>query len=141
MKYELIVSFHIIAVVGWMSSLFYLPRLFVYHSLTTDDLSHNRFILMEKRLFNIISLPCMITTWFFGLYAAWAGNWWSYHWFHAKMALVLLLSGYHGLCAVFMRRFRHRKNSHSDFFYRLFNEIPVIFLIAIVILVKLKPAI
>ncbi|CUT17296.1 MULTISPECIES: CopD family protein [Candidatus Ichthyocystis] len=141
MKYELIVSFHIIAVIAWMSSLFYLPRLFLYHSTTTDDIGHNRFILMERRLHNIISLPSMIATWVFGLYAAWIGNWWPYHWFHTKMLLVLLLSGYHGLCVIFMHRFRRKENKHSERFYRIFNEIPTLLLVAIVILVKLKPAI
>ncbi|WP_092403183.1 MULTISPECIES: CopD family protein [Candidatus Ichthyocystis] len=140
MEYNLIISIHIIAVIAWMSSLFYLPRLFVYHSITKDKLGYDLFITMERRLYRIISLPSMIATWVFGLYAALVGNWWHAHWFHAKMLLVIILSMYHGMCGRFIKIFQNRKNTHSERFYRLFNEIPTILLVGIVMLVKLKPS-
>ena len=134
-------AFHIISIVCWFAVLFYLPRLFVYHAMSDDKISKDRFIIMERKLIRGIGNPSMIAVYIFGI--ALAGynldNYLSSLWFQLKIALVLVLTGYYHWCIRVWKNFRENKNTHSHVFYRWFNEIPVIFLIAIVCLVVIKP--
>jgi putative membrane protein len=133
-------AFHIIFVICWFASLFYLPRLFVYHAMAKDEISLSRFQVMESKLYFIIGTPSMIGTWIFGLWLVHLN--WSYlassPWFHIKATLVVLLSGYHGMCGSIRRKLVSNPEYKSHKFFRVFNEIPVVFLIAIVILVVVK---
>lgn len=134
-------AFHIIAVVCWFGGLFYLPRLFVYHAMAEDVVSRERFKVMERKLYRGIMTPAMIATLVLGVWML-VPNWdyyMSQGWLHAKLALVVLLIGYHHLCLVYMKRFARDQNTRSHRFFRVFNEIPVLFLVAIVILVVVKP--
>ncbi len=134
-------SFHIIAVVSWFAALFYLPRLYVYHAETTDLLSINRFKIMERRLYYGIMWPAGILTTVFGLamlYIGW-GFYLKAHWMHAKLLLVVLLWLYHIYCGSLRNDFLSNKNIRSSTFYRVINEIPTLFLVAIIILVVVKP--
>lgn len=137
----LIKALHIIALVAWFAGLFYLPRLFVYHADANDAISLARFRLMERRLYYGITWPAAIATSVLGLllisynpdYYLKAG------WMHAKFALVLFLWGYHCSCGYFLKKFASNNNEKSPFFYRIFNEVPTILLIGIVLLVVIKP--
>ncbi|EHY79611.1 membrane protein [Stutzerimonas stutzeri ATCC 14405 = CCUG 16156] len=141
MLYLWLKALHIIAVVCWFAGLFYLPRLFVYHAISEDQPSRERFKVMERKLYRGIMLPSMIATLVFGLWMLMLnpGLFGMGGWLHAKLALVLLLVGYHHVCGAQMKRFARDENTHGHVFYRWFNEIPVIFLIAIVIFVVVKP--
>lgn len=131
-------AFHIIFMVAWFAGLFYLPRLFVYHASAQDETSLQRFVVMERRLFILMNIAAAGTI-AFGL--ALLIGWWlpMPAWLHVKLALVVLLILYHILCGKFLRDFRAHKNLRSARFYRAFNEIPSVLLIAIVILVVVKP--
>ena len=135
-------AFHIISMVTWFAALFYLPRLFVYHAMCDDEAGNARFKIMERKLYRGIMTPSAIITLVFGLgllsqYSGEAIA--SMHWLHAKLLLVVLLFGYHGYCGKLLRQFAEDKNQHSHVFYRWFNELPVLVLIAVVILVVVKP--
>ena len=131
-------SFHIIFMVTWFAGLFYLPRLFVYHAMSDDRTSRERFKTMERKLFFGIMTPGALLTIGFGLWL-----WLEYGigggWLYLKMALVGLLVVFHAYCGKLMIDFRHDRNRHGHVFYRLLNEIPVILLVAIVLLVELQP--
>lgn len=131
-------SLHIIFMVTWFAGLFYLPRLYVYHAETQDKISHERFKIMERKLFYGIMTPGGILTIFFGLLLIinydYQGAWLTY-----KLILVGLLVIYHYYCWKYLNLFKNNQNNHSHIFYRIFNEIPVIILIAIVFLVIYKP--
>lgn len=134
-------AFHIIAMVCWFAGLFYLPRLFVYHAETSDAISNARFKLMERKLYLGIMVPSMLATLLFGgwmLIEAWP-IYKTLGWMHAKLLLVLLLIGYHHACGSLLKKFQQDKNTRSSTFYRWFNEVPALFLIAIVILAVVKP--
>ena len=131
-------SFHIIFMVTWFAGLFYLPRLFVYHATSDDQPSIDRFKVMERKLFYGIMTPGGIITLALGFWL-WFGYDFSGGWLHAKVALVLILVAYHIWCGKLMIDFKHDRNTKSHVWYRWFNEIPVVFLIAIIILVELKP--
>ncbi|WP_277052513.1 protoporphyrinogen oxidase HemJ [Zestomonas thermotolerans] len=140
MLYLWIKALHIIAVVCWFAGLFYLPRLFVYHAMSQDTLSRERFCTMERKLYRGIMLPSMIATLVFGLWLLHLNPaWLKMGWLHAKLLLVLLLIGYHHVCGAQLKRFARDENPRSHVFYRWFNEVPVLFLLAIVILVVVKP--
>lgn len=133
-------AFHIIAVVCWFAMLFYLPRLFVYHAMSEDKISRDRFKVMERKLYYGIGTPSMIATLALGVWAT-SYNWPYYLsalWFQIKIALVALLVIYHFLCGHYLNKFKLDNNDKSHVFYRIFNEIPVIALIAIVIFVVVK---
>lgn len=134
-------AFHIIAMVAWFAGLFYLPRLFVYHADSHDAISQRRFCTMEHKLFFYIMNPAALITLALGLWLLLLNfqDYLSQGWMHAKLALVLLLVCYHGYCGVLLLRFAHQQNRHSAKFYRFFNEGPTLLLIAIVILVTVKP--
>jgi putative membrane protein len=134
-------ALHIISIVCWFAALFYLPRLFVYHVTATDAISNERFKVMERRLYYGIMVPSAFFTILFGAWLI------SYNpkaytmagWFHAKMALVFLLLIFHLYCGACRKRFAQDDNTHSEFFYRVFNEVPSLVLVGAVILVEVKP--
>ena len=131
-------AFHIIFMVTWFAGLFYLPRLFVYHAMSDDAPSIARFKIMERKLFFGIMTPGAILTIGFGLWLM-LGYGFNGGWLHAKLALVLLLVVYHAYCGKLLLDFKHDRNRHSHVFYRWLNEAPVLVLVAIVILVVVKP--
>ena len=138
--YPWVKALHIIAVIAWMSGMFYLPRLFVYHCETTPGAAdYQRFCVMERRLLKAIMTPALIVVWLAGLFLGWQGGWFTAGWFHAKMALVLGLSAAHGFNARYVRDFALARNTHTARFFRLWNEVPTLGVIAIVLLVVVKP--
>jgi protoporphyrinogen IX oxidase len=132
-------SLHIAFMVTWFAGLFYLPRLFVYHAMADDRVSLERFKIMERKLFWGIMTPGAVLTMASGLWL-WLG-WFrgASSWLHAKMALVALLVGYHLWCWRLLRDFKAERNTKSHVWLRWFNELPVVALLAIVLLVVLKP--
>ena len=130
-------AFHIIFMVTWFAGLFYLPRLFVYHAMSKDKISLERFVIMERKLFFGIMTPGGIITIILGFFFFFYG--YSGLWLNIKLLLVLLLVIYHGYCFKYLMDFKHNRNKHSHIFFRWFNEVPVILLIAIILLVELKP--
>jgi len=139
--YAWVEAFHLISVICWFAAIFYLPRLFVYHAMSEDETSKERFKVMERKLSRGIATPAMIATLFFGgwLVALSPQYYFSSGWFHAKITLVVLLIIYHHFCLYYMKRFRNDANTRSHVFYRWFNEVPVLMLVGIVILVVVKP--
>lgn len=138
--YEWLKAFHIIAVIAWMAGMFYLPRLFVYHvAADVGSIQSETFKVMERRLLRFIINPAMIVTWVLGLWLAWEGGWFKAPWLQAKLVLVLLMSGVHGVLSRHMKDFAADKRRKSDKFYRILNEIPTILMVMIVILVVVKP--
>lgn len=133
-----VLAFHIIFMVAWFAGLFYLPRLFVYHADARDEPGLQRFAIMERRLFIMMNIGAAGTI-AFGLWLVFA--WWLPlpGWLQAKLALVLLLIAYHIYCRKLMKDFRSGHNHHSARFFRWFNEIPGLLLLAIVILAVVKP--
>lgn len=134
-------AFHIVSMVAWFAGLFYLPRLFVYHTAVTDDAGYQRFCTMEKRLAGLMSIAALFTiafgVWLLLSYGvAWLG---ANAWMHAKLVLVLGLIGYHGWCQVQVKKFREQRNTGGAGFFRLMNEVPTVFLVLIVILAVVKP--
>ena len=140
MSYLLIKALHVIAIACWFAGLFYLPRLFVYHAMSEDEASKERFCIMERKLYRGIMLPSMLATVILGLWLLHLNPaWLSMGWMHIKLVLVVILIGYHHLCGAQLKRFARGDNTRSHVFYRWFNEVPVLFLIAIVLLVVIKP--
>jgi protoporphyrinogen IX oxidase len=143
--YAWIKAVHIIAVIAWMAGMLYLPRLFVYHcAAEKGSVQSETFKLMERRLLRGIINPAMLATWVLGLWLAWHVSDSRYNlllpgWLWAKIALVLALSAVHGLFARWVKAFGIDQNPHSATFYRIINEVPTIIMIAIVLLVVLKP--
>jgi protoporphyrinogen IX oxidase len=131
-------SFHIVFVISWFAGLFYLPRLFVYHAQAEDSLSRERFKVMERKLYRGIMVPAMILSLASGLYL-WLRYGFSGGWLHAKLALVGLLVGYHFWMRKYLGDFARDANRRTHVFYRWVNEAPVLLLVAIVILVVVKP--
>jgi protoporphyrinogen IX oxidase len=131
-------SFHIIFVVAWFAGLFYLPRLFVYHATTSDSPGIERFKVMERKLYYGIMTPSAVLAVALGLWL-WLGYGITGGWLHAKLVLVLMLIAYHLYCGRLLANFKHDRNRHGHVYYRWFNEIPVLILIAVVILVVVKP--
>jgi putative membrane protein len=134
-------AFHIIFMVTWFGGLFYLPRLYVYHAMASDQIGIERFKIMERKLYFGIATPGAIFTILFGLWLI------SYDpaaymkmaWFHAKLGFVFLLVLYHLYLGKLLFAFKYDRNKHGHVFYRILNEVPVIFLVAIVVLVVVKP--
>lgn len=138
---EYIRAFHIISIVCWFAGIFYLPRLFVYHAMSDDTPSQERFALMERKLYRGIMTPAMIATWGCGLLmiALAPSIYLSQGWLHAKLVLVVLLTLYHLSCGRFRVRLMDNPKLKSHVYWRWFNEIPVFILIAVVILAVVKP--
>ena len=138
--YEWIKALHVIAVISWMAGMLYLPRLFVYHcEAEIGSKQSETFKVMERRLLKAIINPAMIATWLAGIYLAWAGHWYLSGWFHLKFLLVLVLSAFHGFFVRWVRAFAADRNTYTQRFYRIINEVPTVLMIAIVILVIVKP--
>ena len=131
-------AFHIIFVIAWFAGLFYLPRLFVYHATATDAPSNERFKVMERKLYRGIMMPAMILTVASGLWL-WLGYGFTGGWLHAKLTLVVLLLAYHFWMRKLLGDFARDANRRSHVFYRWVNEMPTVLLVAIVILVVVKP--
>ncbi|MDQ4423395.1 MAG: protoporphyrinogen oxidase HemJ [Thalassolituus sp.] len=134
-------AFHIIAVVTWFAAIFYLPRLFVYHADATDEISRERFKIMERKLYRGIMTPSMVVVIALGLWMLFmnAGFYFSQGWMHAKLTLVALLVVYHFYCGHLLNVFKEDRNTRSHVFYRWFNEVPVFILLGVVILVVVRP--
>jgi protoporphyrinogen IX oxidase len=138
--YEWVKAFHIIAVISWMAGMLYLPRLLVYHcAAEPGSVQSETFKVMERRLLKAIINPAMVATWILGLWLAWSAEWYHSGWLQAKVLLVLVLSALHGMLVRWVRDFARDQNRHSQRFYRFINEIPAVLMVAIVILVVVKP--
>jgi putative membrane protein len=135
---QLLKSLHIIFMVTWFAGLFYLPRLYVYHAMSNDKISNDRFKVMERKLFYGIMTPGGLLTIFFGLWLLYKYDY-SGLWLTYKLISVFILVVYHFYCWKFLQLFKNNQNTKSHIFYRVFNEIPVVFLIIIVFLVIYKP--
>jgi putative membrane protein len=131
-------AFHIIFMVTWFGGLFYLPRLFVYHAMSTDEVSLERFKIMERTLFYGIMTPGAVLTLFFGMWLM-LGYDFSGGWLNVKLLLVGVLVIYHVYLGILMLDFKHGRNRHGHVYYRWLNEFPILILVAIVILVVVKP--
>ncbi|MBD9357581.1 protoporphyrinogen oxidase HemJ [Methylomonas albis] len=135
-------ALHLIFMVTWFAGLFYLPRLFVYHAMSDDSISHERFKVMERKLYYGIMTPGMICTFIFGVWMLGDYAWMLYSasgWLHLKLALLGLLVVYHLFCGKWLLDFKYDRNQHSHVYFRWINEIPVLFLFAIVLLAVIKP--
>ncbi|MBT8062935.1 MAG: protoporphyrinogen oxidase HemJ [Gammaproteobacteria bacterium] len=132
-------AFHIIFMVTWFAGLFYLPRLFVYHTQCADEPGHQRFCVMERKLFAIMSVGAFLTIafglWLLSQLPGLLGS----GWMQIKLFFVLGLLGYHAWCAKLIVDFRNKKNTHSETWYRWFNEVPALALIAIVLMAVVRP--
>lgn len=134
-------ALHVFFMVAWFAGIFYLPRLFVYHAATTSPDCDAEFKVMERRLLYFVT-PFALLTLLFGvvlIYSYGAAWFKASSWLHYKLLLVLLLYVYHGYCFKLLADFKHNRNRRSPRFYRIFNEMPVLILLAIVVLAYLKP--
>lgn len=138
--YTWILALHVIGVIAWMAGLFYLPRLFVYHADAApgSEMSET-FKIMERKLLRMIMNPAMIVAYVFGIWVLVLGEWWTDIWMLAKLALVLVLTLYHHLLALWRKDFAADRNTRSNKFYRVINEVPTLLMTGIVILVFVKP--
>lgn len=132
-------AFHVIAVVTWFAGLFYLPRLYVYHADAKDSISIERFKVMERRLFALMTIGAAASVGFGGAMLAAAPAYLTMEWLRIKLLLVLVLIAYHVFCYRLMRDFAQNRNARGAKWYRVFNEVPSLLLIAIVILAVVKP--
>jgi len=132
-------ALHIIFMVTWFAGLFYLPRLFVYHVDCTDSAGNERFRIMERKLFAIMTLGAILAT----VFGVWLLAKWHWPitelWLQIKLLLVGVLIAYHVACAVLVKRFAAGMNRHSAIFYRWFNELPALILVLVVLLAVLRP--
>ncbi|MBQ0823591.1 protoporphyrinogen oxidase HemJ [Microvirga terrae] len=140
MLYLWIKAAHVIAIIAWMAGMLYLPRLFVYHcDVPKGSIQSETFKIMERRLLKAIINPAMILAWVLGLILVWQGGWLTSGWLHAKVLLVLVLSGVHGFLSRTVKDFAADRNTRPAKFYRMINEVPTVLMIGIVILVIVKP--
>ncbi len=138
---EWVKAAHVISVIAWMAGMLYLPRLYVYHAdAEKASIQSETFKIMERRLYRGITTPAMIAAWVFGLWMVFAGQVdWSAGWPYVKAAMVILLSGFHGVLGRWRREFAEDRNTRPSRFYRAVNEIPTVLMIVIVIAVIVKP--
>ena len=140
--YPWIKAFHVISLIAWMAGMFYLPRLYVYHcQVAVGSAESERFKIMERRLLKQIINPAMIATWIFGILllatpgvVVWSSGWW-----YVKLISVLGLTGFHGAASKWRKNFLNDRNTKSEKFYRIANEVPTVLMIIIVIMVIVKP--
>lgn len=138
--YLFIKAIHIISFTAWMAGMFYLPRIFVYHSEKKLDIrTYNKFLIMEKKLIKIIMTPAMLATWFLGLALILINNTIEF-WVLVKVFFVILMSACHGFFIKCYKGFYNKKNIYNDKFFRIINEVPTFLLIVIVFLVVFKPS-
>ena len=138
--FEWVLVLHIISVISWMAGLLYLPRLFIYHveAKRGSELSET-FKIMERRLLRAIMTPAMIASWVFGLWLAYIIEAFSEGWFYGKLLLVILMSVAHMAMARWRKDFEQDNNVRSAKYFRIANEVPTLLMIAIVVLVVVKP--
>jgi len=135
-------ALHIFFMVAWFAGIFYLPRLFVYHAINQEPPCSAMLKVMERRLLFFVT-PFALLTLVFGLLMIfeYGREWFKYNlWLHYKFVLVIILYIYHGYCFKLLADFKHDRNTRSDRFYRIFNEFPVLLLLAIIMLAILKPS-
>lgn len=133
-------AIHVIAIICWMAGMLYLPRLFIYHCRAEiGSVQSQTFKIMERRLLKAIILPAMVVSWITGLWLAWTVYQFHGGWLHAKLAFVLVLSGFHGVLSRGVRHFAEDKNNFSEKTWRILNEVPTVLMILIVILVIVQP--
>jgi putative membrane protein len=133
-------ALHVVAIISWMAAMLYLPRLFIYHvAATPGSETSETFKMMERRLLEYIMNPAMVVSWVAGLWLAWVSFGMKGGWLHAKLAFVLLLSGVHGFFSASVRRFAEDRNTRSQRFWRIMNEVPTAIMIIVVVLVIVKP--
>jgi len=141
--YPWVKALHVISLIAWMAGMFYLPRLFVYHTmLAPGSAESERFKVMERRLLKQIINPAMIATWIFGILLVLTPgiiDWAADGWWHVKLAMVLLMSGFHGAMSKWRREFLEDRNRRSHKFYRIANEVPTVLMVVIVVMVIVKP--
>ncbi len=130
-------AFHIVFVASWFAGLFYLPRIFVNLALESEPAASARLLLMGRKLYKFMSM-LMIPALLLGIWM-WLGYGFKGGWLHAKLALVLLAIGYHHACGAILKKFEKGVNARSHRWYRWFNEVPVLLLLAITVLVVVKP--
>ncbi|MEG8099098.1 protoporphyrinogen oxidase HemJ [Candidatus Liberibacter brunswickensis] len=140
-KFDLCVkSIHIISVISWMAGLLYMPRIFVYHSLSlphTDQ--YKTFEIMEERLLKVIMNPAMVLSWICGIYLSLKTSYTNIGWLRIKVIFVFILSFYHIYLAFLMKKLRCKKSSHSPTYFKIINEVPTLVMIVIVFLSVIKP--
>ena len=141
MEYNLIKAFHLLSVFAWLAGLFYLPRLFVYHSMVEKySLRSETFKIMEKRLLNIIMYPSMFFSWFFGIYLIYKNMDLIYfHWFWIKIISVVIMTVFQFYCSKIVHLFEKDMCDNTDKFFRILNEIPTVLLVIIVFMVTIQP--
>jgi len=133
-------TLHVISIIAWMAGLFYLPRLFVYHAdAETGSVQSETFKVMERKLLKIITTPAMLSSWIFGLLAAYYGDFLYDTWFLVKFSFVVILTIFHFYLASFVTIFASDRNTKHGKFFRMINEIPTLIMIVVVILVIFKP--
>jgi putative membrane protein len=133
-------ALHVIAVIAWMAGLLYLPRLMVYHcAAAPGSAQSDTFKVMERRLLRQIMNPAMVVAWGSGLWMALSAGWFAAPWFLTKFGLVLVMSGFHGVLAGWVRAFAEDRNTRTARVYRVANELPTLLMIGIVILVIVRP--
>ncbi len=139
-SYTWVLALHIISVIAWMAGLLYLPRLYVYHADAKpgSELSET-FKIMERRLLRGIMNPAFIAVYVFGAWNLFLGEWWTDTWMQVKLVLVVLLTIYHHMLALWRKDFEADRNTRPAKFYRMWNEVPTVIMIAIVLLVLVKP--
>ncbi|HPF47993.1 MAG: protoporphyrinogen oxidase HemJ [Alphaproteobacteria bacterium] len=139
--YYWLLAFHIISVISWMAGMFYLPRLFVYHTrLEVGSSASEMFKEMERKLMRIIINPAMSATWIFGLaLSIGQDSWHAGGWFYIKFAAVVLMSGFHGYLSMWRKAFERDENIHSEKYFRMMNEVPTLLMIVIVFMVFIRP--
>ena len=138
--YEWAKVIHILAVISWMAGLLYLPRLYVYHcQVAAGSEASEKFKVMERKLLRGIMNPAMIVSWVAGLWTAYELSAWDQGWFHAKLALVILMTAAHMVYARHRKAFEQDANDRPERYYRIVNEVPAVLMIGIVILVIVKP--
>lgn len=140
MLYDWLKALHIISIIAWMAGMLYLPRLFVYHAgAEVGSKESETFKVMERRLLKAIINPAMVAAWIFGGLMVWLGQHWDQPWFWAKFALVLGMQAIQGNMTAWQRAFAQDRNTRSQRFFRIVNEVPTLLMIGIVLLVILKP--
>ncbi len=134
-------ALHIISLVAWFAGLFYLPRLFVYHAMTTNHESVAQYKIMERKLYFGIMTPAAFVTILSGLvlYAHHKEAYWHFSWMNCKLIAVVLLIFFHLSCGYYLKQFKLNKNIHHHRFFRFYNEIPTVLLVFIVVMVIVRP--
>lgn len=137
--YLWIKALHVISIISWMAALLYLPRLFVYHADAEPGRQSETFKIMEGKLIKIIMIPAMVMSWVTGLYMAMSAGFFQNGWFHGKLLAVVLLTAAHFYFGFIAKSFARGENMRSARFFRMINEVPTVLMIAVVVLVIVKP--